>query len=57
MQLDILCEVTFPDAEDQQISEAAKRLGLTRDEVIRAAVKNFSAECVPTQGNGQAHAA
>ncbi|MBQ3344438.1 MAG: hypothetical protein IJG84_21240 [Kiritimatiellae bacterium] len=48
MELEILCEVPFTDDEERQIADAAERLGLTRGEVVRAAVKNFSAVCVPT---------
>lgn len=49
MDLDILCEVDFTDQELREISEAADRLGLSVEQVIRSAVKSFTAECVPTQ--------
>ena len=49
MDLDILCEVHFFDDEERDIESAANALGITREELIRSAVKSFVAECVPTQ--------
>ena len=51
MELEILCEVPFTNDEERQIADAAERLGLTRSEVVRAAVKNFSSVCVPTHSD------
>lgn len=49
MELDILCEVPFCDEEERDLEAAANTLGITREELIRSAVKSFVAECVPTQ--------
>ena len=50
MDIDILCEVDFPANECEAIAEVASRLGMTTQEVVRSAVKLYSAECVPTHG-------
>ena len=49
MELDILCEVPFCTDEDKAVTQAAQSLGMTKEELIRSAVKSFCAECVPTQ--------
>ena len=49
MSLDILCEVDFSAAELAALNNAADKMHISRGEVVRMAVKSFSAECVPTQ--------
>lgn len=49
MSLDILCEVKFNPEEEAALDDAAKWLGMTKEEVVRKAVKIFAAQCVPTQ--------
>lgn len=48
MELEILCTPDFTDEESAAIDKAAEILNVTREEVIRSAVRNFCAECVPT---------
>lgn len=48
MSLDILCEVKFNAKEEMALDSAAKRLGKTKEEVVREAVKIFASQCVPT---------
>lgn len=48
MSLDILCEVKFNQEEEAALEDAVKRLGMTKEEVVRKAVKIFAAQCVPT---------
>lgn len=55
MMLKILCTPDFTADEISDIDQAAARLGVTAEEVIRKAVSFFAAQCVPTQGgSGQA---
>ena len=49
MELDILCEVPFSDEDVREIETATESLKMSQEELIRAAVKAFVAECVPTQ--------
>ena len=49
MELEILCTPEFTDEESAAIDEAAALLDISREELIRSAVKTFCAECVPTQ--------
>ena len=49
MELEILCTPNFTDEESAAIDKAATILNITREEVIRSAVRTFCAECVPTQ--------
>ena len=49
MELDILCTPSFSPEESKAIDSIALELGITREEVIRNAVKLFVAQCVPTQ--------
>lgn len=44
----ILCTPSFPKEEAKEISRAAKSLGITREELVRRAVRRFAAECVTT---------
>ena len=48
MNLEILCEVDFPEQDARELEEAAARTGSTVEQLIRSAVKSFAAECVPT---------
>jgi hypothetical protein len=48
MILDILCEVKFNPKEEAALDSAARRLGMTKEEVVRKAVKVFATQCVPT---------
>ena len=48
MELEILCTPEFTDEESAAIDKAAALLNLTREEIIRSAVKTFCADCVPT---------
>ena len=48
MSLDILCEVKFNQKEEAALDSAAKRLGMTKEEGVREAVKFFAGKCVPT---------
>ena len=48
MSLDIPCEVKFNQKEEAALDSAAKRLGKTKEEVVREAVKFFVSQCVPT---------
>lgn len=48
MSLDILCEVKFNAKDQQALESAANRLGMTKEEVVREAVKFFAGKCVPT---------
>ena len=50
MTLDILCTPNFNREESDAIDQAAEALHLSREEVVRSAVKFFAAQCVPTQG-------
>lgn len=50
MTLDILCTPAFTAEESNDINRVAATLNLSREEVIRTAVKFFAAECVPTHG-------
>lgn len=49
MELEILCEPSFPANESAELHKIADELGMTPEEVIRYAVRDFVAECVPTQ--------
>ena len=49
MELEILCTPEFTDEESAAINKVAALLKVSREEVIRSAVKTFCAECVPTQ--------
>ena len=49
MAIKILCRPSFTDNEIAAIDDAAKRLGMTREEVVRRAVSLFASACVPTQ--------
>ena len=48
MTLDILCTPNFNREESDAIDHAAEALHLSREEVVRSAVKFFVAQCVPT---------
>lgn len=50
MELEILCTPAFTESESAEIDEAARALDVSRDEIIRRAVRDFSAACVPTHG-------
>lgn len=43
-----LCSAIFPKEEAKEIGRAAKTLGISRAELVRRAVRRFSAECVTT---------
>ena len=45
----VLCVPEFTTREHAQLDEAAKRLNLPLEDVVRRAVAFFSAKCVPTQ--------
>lgn len=49
MPLMIVCTPKFSQKELVAIDEIATTLHKTRDEVVREAVKYYSAKCVPTQ--------
>ena len=49
MAIKILCRPSFTDEEIAALDAAAKRLGMTREEVVRRAVSLFASACVPTQ--------
>ena len=48
MPLDILCTPDFDKEDRALIDQLAAALGISRDEVVRKAVKYFAAQCVPT---------
>lgn len=48
MSLDILCEVKFNPKEEAALDSAARRLGMTKEEVVREAVRSFVSQYVPT---------
>ena len=50
MTLDILCTPDFNCEESEALDQAAKALHLSREELVRTAVKYFAAQCVPTHG-------
>ena len=56
MELEILCTPEFTDEEIAAIDKAASLLNVTREEIIRSAVKTFCAECVPTHSDANAAA-
>lgn len=47
--LDILVTPRFSVEEGKFIAAAATRLGISREKVVRLAVKSYAAQCVPTQ--------
>lgn len=49
MSLDILCSAKFTKSESEKIAAGAASLGMSREEYIRAAVKFYAGQCVPTQ--------
>lgn len=49
MHLDILTTPRFNSKENKIITAAASTLGISREQVVRRAVKLFAAQCVPTQ--------
>jgi hypothetical protein len=53
MELEILCTPEFTDEESAAINEAAALLDISREELIRSAVKTFCAECVPTHSTSE----
>lgn len=53
MELEILCTPDFTASESAAIDEAARALDVSRDEIIRRAVRYFSAACVPTHPGGE----
>ena len=57
MRLEILCEVDLEKSDERQIALLSRKLGLSRSEVIRTAVKKFSAQCVPTHRKRKAKSA
>jgi hypothetical protein len=56
MELEILCTPDFTNEESAAIDRAAALLHLTREEVVRSAVKFFCTECVPTHSKTSAAA-
>lgn len=50
MELEILCTPKFSKAESAELDRLAARLHTTREKIVREAVRDFSAQCVPTQG-------
>lgn len=50
MVLEILCTPEFSDDEVRDIEQIASDLRTTPEEIVRMAVRNFSAKCVPTHG-------
>lgn len=53
MELEILCTPEFTDEESAAIDKVAALLNVSREEVIRSAVKTFCAECVPTHSKAE----
>lgn len=49
MMLEILCVPSFTTREAVELGNAASELGISKDVLIRNAVRYFSAECAPTQ--------
>ena len=49
MMLEILCVTSFTSREAVELEKAASELGISKEVLIRNAVRYFSAECVPTQ--------
>ena len=50
MPLMIVCTAKFTKKESAALDEIAATLHKSREEVVREAVRLFSAKCVPTQG-------
>ena len=48
MSLEILCTPFFNATEEKELTAAAARLKMTKDEFVRAAVRHYSSKCVPT---------
>lgn len=48
MMLEVLCTPYFSEAQSAELDALADKLGLSRAEVVRKAVRFFSAKCVPT---------
>lgn len=48
MSLDILCTPFFNATEEKEITAAAAKLKMSKDEFVRAAVRHYSSVCVPT---------
>lgn len=49
MSFEVLCATYFPASEAAAIDEAARKLSMTPDELVRKAVGFFIGQCVPTQ--------
>lgn len=48
MTLEILCTPFFNATEEKDITAAAAKLKMTKEELVRAAVRFYSSVCVPT---------
>jgi len=48
MNFTVLCTPYFSAKEEAEIEAAAKKLNVSKDQLIRAAVSFYSSECVPT---------
>lgn len=51
MKFDVLCRIDLRGVE-RDVDEIASRMGVTREEALRAAVAHYSSECVSTHGGG-----
>lgn len=49
MNIDILCEVKFSERDNAALDRAATLLHMSREDVVREAVRLYTAQCVPTQ--------
>lgn len=50
MKLEILCTSEFSDEENAEIDREAQKMGVSREDFLRKAVRFFVSKCVPTQG-------
>lgn len=51
MSFEVLCAPYFPASEAAALDEAARKMSVTPDELVRKAVGFFIDQCVPTQEN------